>query len=150
EVPHASACNSLPMTFAAWIKTEHTVLPGTVGIARKVFNQTCDGYAVYLVAGHLRAWYWKDCSNYVFNGTWEPNGSFDGGFVADGRWHHVAFVVDRSRGTLCVDGRTTTTLSWTGSAGAMTNTAPVRLGHHDGEFSLGGLMAEATIWNRAL
>lgn len=150
EVPHARPLNAMPMTFTAWIKTEHSALPGAVGVVKKIVYKTCDGYAVFLLGGHLRAWYWKDCSNKIYNGTYEPTGVFDGGFVADGQWHHVAFIVDTLRGTLCVDGKATTTLAWTGTAGAPTNTAPLQFGHHEGEFSLGGLMAEATLWNRAL
>ena len=150
KIPHTNTLNFIPMTIASWVKTEHSSLPGAVGIVDKTVKNTTSGYFMFLLGGHLRAIYWQDASNCIWAGNWDVYEGFDAGFVADGHWHHLAFTVDVTGGRLYVDGRLRSSRAWTGTAGTTTDSTPLRFGHHDGEFSLGGLMREATLWNRAL
>ena len=111
------AIAALLLTIAVWIKTSAST--GVRGIVNKYVAGTTNGYQVFLNNGSLCAWYFRDASNYVYDGgtcTLSTPG------YADNQWHHVAFVVDASGGRLYVDGLQTATLGWTGVSGAPTTT----------------------------
>ena len=80
----------------------------------------------------------------------------DGGPIADGNWHHVAFVVGAFSGALYVDGVNVTNQLWTGTAGPpTTNGLPLLIGRYTtispsftNAFS--GQIDEVSLWTRAL
>ena len=86
------------LTIAAWFKSNGT---GVEGIVNKYYNNSYKGYQIFLNDGNLCAWYFKDASNYIWDGS--ACGLQVTGYN-DNRWHHVVFVVDASGGSLYVDG----------------------------------------------
>ena len=91
--------NIYPLTISAWINTTQT--SGTQGVITKYHSGSRNGYNLYIENGSLGAFYFKDVSNHVYD---DINGGLNGGMIADGLWHHVAFVVDNDGGRLYVDG----------------------------------------------
>ena len=146
--------NAYPLTVSAWIKTSQ-VDSTSRGIINKYSAGSFNGYQLFLVSGNIRAWYFKNSTCYV----WGGGDGMDGGFVADDRWHYVAFVVDAGGGRLFVDGilKASTpwkaTTLWPGSPGAPTTTLPVCLGYYpQSQPSNGfyrGLLDEVRIWKVA-
>lgn len=149
EIPHASDLNPFPLTVTAWVKTTQ-ISPGYVAILNKYVGGSGDGYSVHLHNGRVAAFYFRgDHKSWVYPG--DPG--LDGGFIADGQWHHVAFVVDASGGYIYIDSFLTASLGWTGVAGGCTTTAPILLGIYplNGQvLSLAGDLDELSLWNRAL
>ena len=102
---------------------------------------------MFLENGHLRAWYFHDPSDYV----WDHGLGIDGGAIADGQWHHVALVVDGTSGRLYVDGAQTGFLNWFNSPGATTTPEPLQIGkYYNYPNTLLGLADEVSVWNVAL
>ena len=150
SIPHDAALNALPLTVTAWIRTSRTATLYD-GIVNKYFPASANGYSLHVYNGRLRAWYFRNGSNYVYPG--DPG--FDGGFVADGQWHHVALVVTSSGGTIYIDGSSRgTPQGWTGTAGPMTTNTPITLGRYGvsafATNTFSGDMDEVGVWNRAL
>jgi hypothetical protein len=148
-VPHAAELNAYPLTITAWVKTARNA-PLYDGILTKYAPGSGNGYSLHLYNGRLRAWYFRDSINRVY--TSDPG--MDGGFIADGNWHHVAFVVTANGGTLFVDGSLSGQLGWSGAPGPTTSASPVIIGRYSTipEFSnaFDGEIDELTVWNRAL
>ena len=149
-VPHDAALNAFPLTITAWIRTSRTALLYD-GIVNKYFPGAANGYSLHVYNGRLRAWYFRNGSNYVYPG--DPG--FDGGFVADGQWHYVALVVGPSGGTIYIDGVSRgSPQGWTGTAGAATSTTPITIGRYSVSAlvtnTFAGDIDEVGIWNRAL
>lgn len=118
---------TLPLTISAWIKTS-SVSTTEAGIISKSFKTatTANGFAITLLNGRVYAWYRNGTTT---SGIGNPTGpGLDGGFVADGQWHHVAFVVSSSEGRLLVDGIPKNKASWTGPTGPATTTQPLLVG----------------------
>src|SRR3989442_11863863 len=95
------------------------------------------------------AWYFRDSADYVWDGT--------GCTLAtpgynDGLWHHVAFVVDASGGSLFVDGVQKAARAWTGTAGPATTAAGLTFGRYPGIATpyFPGSLDEVRIYGRAL
>ncbi len=146
DVPHAESLNAFPLTIMAWVRTGRDAL--TIdGIVNKHTLSPLNGYSLYVFGGHLWAWYFRDEANYV----WGAGASIDGGFIADGDWHQVAFVVDSSSGKLLVDGVMKAERAWIGSSGAVSSTEPLRFGRYaqDSKALLGDL-DEVILLNAAL
>ncbi|MBN9691126.1 MAG: LamG domain-containing protein [Verrucomicrobia bacterium] len=152
-VPHGPELNSFPFTVAFWLKTTQT--NNFVGVATKYLTGSGNGWDVHLSNGYIRSYYFKSWSDRL----WTGDGALDrpnGGFVADGRWHHIAYTVDASGGTFFVDGDPTDYLPWTGIPGAPTHPMELILGGTrvdkttsiDGHFV--GSLDDLRIWNRAL
>ncbi|MGA2863507.1 MAG: LamG-like jellyroll fold domain-containing protein [Verrucomicrobiota bacterium] len=147
-VTNQGVLNAYPLTISAWIKTSQ-VDSTSRGIINKYWSGSFNGYQLFLVSGNIHAWYFKNSTSHV----WGGGDGMDGGFVADGRWHYVAFVVDASGGRLFVDGTLKASTPWTGSPGATTTLRPVCLGYYrqsqptNGFYS--GLLDEVRIWNVA-
>ena len=95
-VAHDGALNAFPLTITAWIRTSRTALLYD-GIVNKYFPGAANGYSLHLYNGRVRAWYFRNSSNYVY----PADPGFDGGFVADGQWHYVALVVGPAGDDLC-------------------------------------------------
>ena len=144
-VSHRSELNLFPFTVTCWIKTSQSS-PQAKGLVSKYADASGYGYSLVLINGRARAWYFRDPSNYV----WDGDLGLDGGVVADGNWHHLAFVVDATGGTLYVDGVAAANQAWAGTPIATASVAPLMFGNYDGQSSLEGLMDEVTLWNRAL
>jgi hypothetical protein len=144
SIPHQPALNSYPLTLSAWIKTSQTV--GLNGIIKKYAYGSKNGYQLYTYNGNIYAWYFKDANNFVWNSTLAVG--MNGGPIADGEWHHVAFTVDSTGGKIYVDGNLKSSLAWKGTAGAANNTQPVEMGRYTQYFN--GLIDEPTIFNRSL
>ena len=145
--------NLFPLTIMAWVKAdgELTEYDEIVG---KFNAESPNGYAVFLKQGRLRAWYSRDAARSV----WPGEHGLDGGFIADGEWHHVAFVVDATGGVLYVDGQPAAEHGWNsetrvenGLAGPCTTSAPIRFGNHDaGARKFPGEISDINLWNAAL
>jgi hypothetical protein len=122
SVPHTYALNAYPLTVAFWMKTNAT---GLSGIVNKYFPGSLNGYQVFLNSGNLCAWYFKDASNYIWDGTgctlMTPG-------INDNQWYHVAFVVDATGGRLYVDAVEKASWPWTGIPGATSTTQALSLG----------------------
>jgi hypothetical protein len=144
-IAHQTPLNAYPLTVSTWIKTTQNDAVQR-GIITKYDVGSVNGYQMLLFNGHLRAWYFRSG---VGNAIWDGGDGLDGGFVADGQWHHAAFVVDASGGKIFVDGMLKTNLAWTGTAGAPTTTAPLRFARY-GDSYFAGFLDEVRLWNRAL
>lgn len=148
NVPHAADLNAYPLTVTAWIKTSR-IAANYDGIVNKYGAGSGNGYSMHLYNGRLYAWYFRGdgvATNRVYNG--DPG--LDGGLVADGQWHHVAFTVGPTGGRLFVDGVQRTNLAWSGTPGPPSTTVPVLIGQYPGFGSFSGQIDEPTIWNREL
>lgn len=145
EVAHTPALNAFPLTLEAWVKTAQTT--GQQGLLNKYSSGSLNGYQMFLLNGELRAWYFRNSSNHVFGG----GDGLNGGFIADGRWHHLAFVVDATGGRLYVDGELRASRAWSGAPGATTTALPFSIGYYNSPVGgyFNGLIDEVRVWNRA-
>jgi alpha-tubulin suppressor-like RCC1 family protein len=148
-VAHQAALNAYPLTVSAWINT--TQVNGThTGVLNKYSAGSLNGYQVFLYNGNLRAWYFQGPVSGGYRGVFDGDAGLNGGFVADGRWHHVALVVDASGGRLFVDGTLKASRAWTGAPGAPTTTQPLNFGTYPPlTNSYIGHLDEVRIWNVA-
>ena len=121
DVAHAADLDAYPLSVAAWFKTSST--SGVRGIVGKYVAGSYNGYNLFLNDGSLCAWYLRDDSNYVYDGSGCP---FRLTGYNDGQWHHAVYVVDASGARLYVDGAEKGSLGWTGVAGAVSTTEPAR------------------------
>jgi len=147
QIPHTGALNAYPLTLAFWMKTAN--VKGLHGIVNKYFPSSLNGYQVFMNKGSLCAWYFKDGSSYVWDGsgcTLAVPG------YADNQWHHVAFVVDAAGGRLYVDGVQKASQPWTGTAGAASTLQALSLGQYPGTAQpyFTGTLDEVRIYARAL
>ena len=143
SIPHNSVLNAYPLTVTAWVKTSASDSTAR-GIVGKVNNPATNGYALVLRNGHVWAAYARNASSYVLNGT----NALDGGAIADGTWHHVAFVVDASGGRVYVDGVLKTSQAWTGTAAACSTSSSLLFGRYLGA-TMTGTVDEVAVWNVA-
>ncbi|MCW5556988.1 MAG: LamG domain-containing protein, partial [Verrucomicrobiae bacterium] len=139
--------NYFPFTVSAWVRTgDDSNAVG--GIVSKYGDATGSSWATIVYEGRLRAFYIR---NYGVNQVHVPPAGVDGGFIADGAWHHVAFVVDESGGILYVDGVATGVLPWTGAPGLAVSDWPVQIGRYQNfPNSFAGKIDEVTLWSAAL
>gem|GEM_PF-2133992 len=152
-VPHNAAFNAYPLTITAWVKTSRTAAT-LDGIVSSYFPGSLDGYSLFVYQGHVRAWFFHNGANYIWNPSQDQEG-IDGGPIADGRWHHIALVVGPGGGSISVDGTLRQNLAWTGSPGPpTTNSLPVLIGRFSNisiyTNGVVGQIDEVTLWNRAL
>ena len=145
-VPDAPALDAFPLTITAWVKTlRNTNLVD--GIVSKYRDASFDGYSLLLNSGTLYAFYSRLGGNQVF----APPLGINGGFIADGHWHHIAFTISPTGGQLFVDGNLINSLGWTGTAGATTSAEPLQIGRYSTyPNTFQGEIDEVTLWNRAL
>ncbi len=141
-IPHQSALNAYPLTVMTWFMVPTNSNGGA--LVNKYVSSSKNGYQIFL-AGDLRAWYFRDQNNNVFN-----NGVMDAGPVNDGKWHHAAMAVDATGGRLYLDGVLKSSVAWSGTPGATTTTQPLSLGIYPGDSCFSGQLDEVSIWNTAL
>jgi Concanavalin A-like lectin/glucanases superfamily/FG-GAP repeat/Malectin domain len=147
SVPHTSGLNAFPLTVMAWVKTSQTT--GQQGLVNKYLVNSFNGWNLFLRDGRVRAWYFVNNTRFV----WDGSNGLDGGSVADGQWHLVAFTVDASGGKLYVDGGLRASRTWNGASGAATTTQEVRLGNYPGgilSFNGSLTLDEISVWRIAL
>ncbi len=123
-VAHAAPLDAYPITVAAWIRTTST---GLGGVINKYLPSSMNGYQIFMNGGNLCAWYFKDSSSFVWDGT---SCTLATPGANDGRWHHVAFVVDASGGRLYLDGTLKASRAWTGTPGPATTTTDLSFGRY--------------------
>jgi hypothetical protein len=146
QVAHAPALNAYPMTITAWVRTSQET-PDYRGIVCKYEPGSGNGYSMHLFNGRLCAWYFRDGANKIYPG--DPG--IDGGFIADGQWHHVAFAITSDGGALYVDGAPRASLPWTGSPGPATSPTSLRIGRYLGSAQyFAGSIDDVAIWNQGL
>ena len=146
-VPQAVGLNSFPFTVMAWVNTSATT--GQQGLVNKYVAGSQNGWNLFLKDGRVRAWFFATNTRFVWDGA---NG-LDGGSIADGAWHHIAFTVDGSGGRLYVDGALRASRAWTGTSGPPNTTQEMRFGNYPGGIlSFFGTISldEITVWNAAL
>ena len=134
SVPHTNGLNPWPLTFGAWIRTAQTNGGGQLVYKQPLVDAYWD---VSVSGGTLFAEIFRTFADLTVSGS---------GSLADGQWHHIAFVADTNGGSLYVDGTLNGSNVWSGSPGT---------GNADGELDLGsttfnGDMDEVTLWNVAL
>jgi hypothetical protein len=146
SVPHAAVLDAYPLTVSLWMSTTAGSLSGLVN---KYLPSSMSGYQVFTSGGNLCAWYFRDASNYVWDGSACTLAT--PGFN-DGQWHHVAFVVDASGGRLFVDGTQRASRPWTGTPGPTTTAQGLSLAKYPGTPlpCLPGRLDDVRIYNRAL
>ena len=142
EIPHDATQNTLPLTTTAWVRCTSAT---TGGVVNKYLSGSLNGWQIYLLNGEVRAWYFRNAQNYV----WDRAQGLNAGPVDDGQWHHLAFAVDDAGGRLYVDGVLRDQRAWTGVPGTPTTTLPVKLGAYDAGIFRGELR-DATLWKVAL
>ena len=146
-VPQAVGLNSFPFTVMAWVNT--TAASGQQALVNKYVAGSGNGWNLFLLNGRVRAWYFASNSRFV----WDGSDGLDGGVIANGAWHHVAFTVDGSGGRLYVDGVLRATRAWTGTSGPPSTSQEMRFGNYPGGIlSFFGAISldEITVWNAAL
>jgi hypothetical protein len=150
EVETSGAMNPFPLSISLWIRTSTST--GLAGIVNKYLPESQDGYQVFLHEGRLCAWYFRDGSSHVYDGSGTCTLGVDG--VNDGVWHHVVFIVDDTGGRVFVDGQEASTQAWTGEAGPASSPALLRFGHYPGAAShtafFDGDIDDIRMWNRPL
>jgi hypothetical protein len=148
-VAHDPGFNAMPLTITAWIRTAR-VAPLYDGIVSKYNpNLPNSGYSLHVYNGYLAGFYFGAAGS--VNPT-DPG--FNGGFVADGKWHHVALVISASTGKFYVDGSNTGTWGWTDFPSSTTTSEPISIGRYGtNSFATNtftGDIDEVSIWNREL
>jgi hypothetical protein len=146
DVPHAADLDPYPLTLTTWVRSGTT---GLGGVVNKYAPSSFNGYQLFFDGGSLCAWYFRDASNFVWNGT---GCSLATSGVNDNLWHHVAFVVDAAGGRLYVDGVLRASRAWTGTPGATTTTQRLALGAYPGTDTpyLRGQLDDVRIYARPL
>jgi hypothetical protein len=146
NVPHRAALNGFPLTVVASVKTLAT---GIHGIVNKYYPSSLNGYQIFTNGGNLCAWYFRDASNYVYDGT-SCTLAVPG--YNDGNWHQVALVVDAAGGRLFVDGALKSSRPWTGSPGAASTTQELAFARYPGTATpyFPGTLDEVRVYDRAL
>ncbi|HWD18813.1 MAG TPA: LamG domain-containing protein [Verrucomicrobiae bacterium] len=145
--PAPLALDPFPMTIMVWIKTTQNSPKAQGAIVNKYEESAADGYQLVMINGHVQGWYYGD------NGDLVDGGPPDGGFVADGKWHHIAFTVDASGGYLYVDGALKSSRGWNGIPGGATINWPLKLGYYPDipDPTVSGLyqgqLDEVSLWN---
>lgn len=159
-IQHHSSLNPFPFTVMTWVRTEQT--NSTALVSKYLSN--FGGYQIHLIQGQVHAWHFHDLQGWVAgpgegfaaNGVDFNGRGLNGGFVADGAWHHIAWVVDETGGSLYVDGVNRNRGSWVGSPGASQMSDHLRFGVWPGSRGPSdrsrfiGELDEVSLWNRVL
>jgi hypothetical protein len=144
--PHDPALDSYPLSVAFWAKTTAT---GLAAFVNKYAASSKNGYQVFTSGGSLCAWYFRDASNYIWDGS---GCSLPVTGINDGAWHQVTFVVDSSGGRLFVDGAQRASLGWTGTPGPATTAQGITFASYPGTAGppLAGTLDDVRVYGRSL
>jgi hypothetical protein len=147
-IPSAPDLNTLPVTLMAWISTTQSAGAYPTMIS-KYEGGVEHGYALALDSGRFTPWYYVDPNKHVEELT---GAQLDGRFVADGRWHHLAYAVGTTNAQIYIDGTLMNDLHWIGTPSPVATSAPLLFGRYNGGSGQGfvGQLDEVSIWNRAL
>ncbi len=141
-IANSGSLNTYPLTVMGWFNSFDQ---GTNrGIVNKYPLNAMNGYNIFFHQGRVRAFYFRDAANNV----WDGAQGLDSGFVA-GQWLHFAFTVDASGGKLFINGNLRASRAWTGTPGACSQPQGVQFGRYGNTF-LPGQLDEVSIWNVAL
>jgi hypothetical protein len=145
-VPHTASLDTFPLSLSLWVKTTTT---GLAGVANKYLASSMSGYQIFVSGGSVCAWYFRDASNYVWDGT---ACSLAAPAVNDGNWHHIALVVDAAGGRMYLDGVLRASRVWTGTPGPTVTTQPLSLASYAGAATpyLAGAIDDVRLYGRAL
>lgn len=144
EVPHDGALNGFPLTISLWMNSSDTD-PLVRGLVSKYADASLNGYGLFLYEGRVRGWYFADGVNYV----WDGGLGLDGGFVADGQWHFITYMVDETGVRLYVDGSIAASRGWSGTPGGTTTSEPLQFGRYSYyPTALTGNLDDVALWNR--
>ena len=148
SIPSAIDLNTLPVTVTAWIRTTQSVGAYPTMISKYEGGQA-HGFALALDSGRFTPWYYVDGNNHVEE---LAGAQLNGRFVADGRWHHLAYVVGATDAQIYIDGTLMNDLRWIGTASPVTTSQPLLFGRYNGGSGQAfvGQLDEVSIWNRAL
>src|SRR5687768_10494137 len=75
-IANSAALNVYPLTVMGWFRSFDQGFDR--GIVNKYVVSSFNGYNVYFHQGRIRAWYFRDAANNV----WDGGGGLDSGFVA--------------------------------------------------------------------
>jgi hypothetical protein len=147
-IPASPDLNTLPLTVMAWISTTQSAGAYPTMIS-KYEGGVAHGYALALDSGRFTPWYYVDPNNHIQELT---GPQLDGRFVADGRWHHLAYIVGTTNAQIYIDGTLMNDLPWIGKASPVATGAPLLFGRYNGGSGQGfvGQLDEVSIWSRAL
>ena len=148
RIAHNSALDAFPLSAVLWFKT--ATISGVRGLVNKYVAGSANGYQIFFSDASLCAWYFKDASNYVWDGS---GCTMSTAGYNDGQWHQAVLVVDAAGGRLFVDGVQKGSQPWTGTAGPATTTQEIELGHYAGATSpeyLPGTIDELRLYSRPL
>lgn len=131
------------ITITAWIKTSTAT---NQLILCKRLNGAGTGYEIWQMNGYLAV----NCTHNNGASSGVPGGSRYK--INDGKWHHIAFVIDieNSKYILYVDGKSDTEKALISTTG-VTNTQPLIFGLRSGNtMPLNGYLDEVRIYKKAL
>jgi hypothetical protein len=150
QLLHSSAQNTLPLSLTAWLKPTIRGFDYAWPIFAKYPNGSVNGYSfsvtVKATTGDviLTPIYYSTFANFL-------TGASDQ-FAFGSNWTHFAVVYSTSGMSLYVNGALNKTISWTGTAGGVTQTTAPRIGTDvdHSTTNAGGLLDDVRIYNRAL
>jgi hypothetical protein len=138
--------DAFPLSLSLWVKTTAT---GTAGVVNKYLASSMSGYQVFVSGGSVCAWYFRDATDYVWDGT---ACGLQAPGINDGSWHHVALVVDAAGGRMYVDGVLRGSRVWTGTPGPTATTQPLSFASYPGSTTpfLAGALDDVRLYGRTL
>ncbi|MGH8370786.1 MAG: LamG-like jellyroll fold domain-containing protein, partial [Gammaproteobacteria bacterium] len=147
SIPTTGSLNIYPLSISFWVKTSST--SGLHGLVNKYYPSSMNGYQVFMNNGNLCAWYFRDSSDYVWDGS---GCTLSTAGIADNQWHLVVFTVNSSGGHLYIDGVRTANHSWTGTPGADSSNQALEFGSYPGTTQpyLAGTLDDVNLFNKAL
>jgi len=143
---HRETFNNLPssnMTLSVWVKTTSATVQYVMAQGRR--PETVNGEYIYEIEADGTQLFWDYNSNYGYAATGFSNTS-----VADGQWHHIAFVKNGVNGTYYLDGQADGTKVASGDKSYITNDFSMGKNYRDNNNFFNGIIDEARVYNRAL
>jgi hypothetical protein len=125
DVPHCVSLNALPLSVSFWCRTTQQFTDYVdVMMINKYISSSNNGYGVFFEhTGKIGAFYFKGTNNdHVYM-------TFTDSAYNNGKWHHVAFLIDSTGGYLSVNGNQKFN-AWTGTWGSTTTTESFHIGYY--------------------
>jgi len=144
NINNSNSLNVYPITIETWFRVSQSV--DNAAIINKYNGGSYNGYQLFTLSGNLRAWYFKDSSNYVYDGDQGLNG----GNISDNKWHYAVFSINSTGGYLYVDNALRDSRAWAGTPGATTSSLNLSIGLYPGNAYFNGLIDSTVIYNRSL